>query len=103
MHRLIKRLERLEAKMIRRPAAPDFDDLVDLSKLSIDELRRLIVAGEICEAQGKIGLLPEQSSDVAELFDKAIRWDAPELVKWCREHGIKLQREGERPHSASSS
>ena len=75
MHRLIKRLERLEAMI--RPAAPNIDDYFDLSKLDDEELRRLIVITEICSTRGDGALSPAQKDDANEMFAKSFRGDRP--------------------------
>jgi hypothetical protein len=71
MKRLMRRLECLEAKA--RPADPDFTDCIDYSKLSEDELRRLIAISDICIQQGESAVSSEQITDMLELFNKAAR------------------------------
>jgi hypothetical protein len=71
MKRLLMRLERLEAKA--RPADPDFTDFIDYSKLTEDEIRRLVVISDICIQQGESAVSSQQITDMLELFNKAAR------------------------------
>lgn len=68
---LLRRLERLEAKA--RPTASDVLDCLDFSKLSLDELRRLLAVSEICDQHGESAVSAEQATDTLELLRKAAR------------------------------
>jgi hypothetical protein len=71
MHRLVRRLERLEAAMGPAKKEPE----LDLSELTEDDLRFLLQMNELAIEQ----ITPEQGRRVTELMTKACR--DPDLMR----------------------
>ena len=71
MRRLRERLDRLEATL--PSAQTNLESEFDFSLLSVEELRFVLMIGDLCNKSGEQAVTPEQLDQLAEILSKACR------------------------------